>query len=92
MIQADVINLQINLTDLDRSKFYTGTDGKQYLSVTVGQRKEPDKFGNDLYLSYYKEKGAPTVYIKGNAKSVHFNNQAQQPVQEVASKQNDLPF
>lgn len=96
-INCDLINASICLTDLDASQFQIGSDKKKYLNFTINLRKEADKFGNDLSISYKKEKGQETKYIKGNAKTVTFDNSQQpaqaEPFQSKADKQfEDLPF
>ena len=100
MIKADLVNISICLTDLDKSKFKKADNGKLYLNATIGQRKETDKFGNDLTVFYSKSKEereakTETVYIPGNAKSVIF--EAGSPptfTEEIPTKQefDDLPF
>ena len=74
-INCDLINASICLSDLEASQFQIGKDGKKYLNFSILSRKVPDKFGNDLTMSYKKEKGQETKYIKGNAKSVNFDSQ-----------------
>ena len=96
-INCDLINASICLSDLEASQFQLGKDGKKYLNFSILSRKEPDKFGNDLTITYKKEKGQETKYIKGNAKTVTFDNSQQpapaEPFQSKADKQfEDLPF
>lgn len=99
MIQADKINASICLTDLDKSRFHTGKDGKQYLNFTISYRRIPDAYGNDLTMYYAKTKEQreakePTAYIKGNAKTYRYEPQAKPTVQDavVIPPDDDLPF
>jgi hypothetical protein len=94
-ITADTINVSINLTDLDKSKFTTDANGKKYLNFSLNARKEPDKFGNDLTIAYKKAKGEETTYIKGNAKTVTFDNTPTAQAEAIPFKSDtpdDLPF
>ena len=91
-INADIINVSINLTDLDRSKFSSDKNGKMYLNFSLNARKEPDKYGNDLTISYKKDNGKETVYIKGNAKTVNFDNVQAAPAEVSNNNSDNLPF
>ena len=97
-INCDLINASICLSELEASQFQIGKDGKKYLNFSILSRKEPDKFGNDLTITYKKEKGQETKYIKGNAKSVNFEAQPQAQADPFESKADvkfrdeNLPF
>lgn len=64
----DSIDLNICLTDLDKSLFYKSEKtGKFYLNLTIKPRKEPDRYNNDLTLSYKKKnKTDETKYLQGS--------------------------
>ena len=91
-INCDLINASICLSELEASQFQIGKDGKKYLNFSILTRKEPDKFGNDLTLTYKKEKGQDTKYIKGNAKSVNFEAQPAQPTGDPFESKADVKF
>jgi hypothetical protein len=91
-INCDLINASICLTDLDKSQFQIGKDEKKYLNFSILTRKEADKFGNDLTMTYKKEKGQETKYIKGNAKSVNFEAQPAQPTGDPFESKADVKF
>lgn len=52
-----LININLCLSDIPREKIFTSKNGKQYLSICVTERKEPDNYGNDLtaYVNQSKE-------------------------------------
>ena len=52
-----LININLCLSDIPREKIFTSKNGKQYLSICVTERKEPDNYGNDLtaYVNQTKE-------------------------------------
>lgn len=43
-----VLSLSLCLTDIDKSKITTGSNGKLYLNVTVGTKDEKDQYGKDV--------------------------------------------
>ena len=97
-IEADIINFSICLSDLDKSKLKKADNGKIYLNGVINARKEADKFGNNLTLSFSKTKEereakAETVYIGGFAKSIIFDEAGSQPTfTDAPVDENDLPF
>lgn len=100
-MNCDIINLTICLSDLDPEQFYVSpTSKKKYVNLQVGARKEIDKYGNDLTITYKKKKGDPTIYPKGSTgKTFNFQNQqSQQPEPQPQTEnrpienEGDLPF
>ena len=103
MINCDIINLTICLSDLEPDQYFVSTNNKKYLNVTVSARKEPDKYNNDLSVTYKKKKGDETKYVKNSSgKTVSFNNSinnsnnnnsnVENNKQNTVSTNDDLPF
>jgi hypothetical protein len=94
-----MINISICLTDIPKDKITkSDKNGKQYLSIIVDERKEPDTYGNThtAYVSQSKEereKGVKRVYV-GNGKEYKFNKQSSAPQgnSTPTSGSDDLPF
>lgn len=68
------IKLNIDLSSLPKDRIYTAKNGKKYISLTLLQRKEADKFGNTHTIALSKTKAeiegkAATVYV-GSGKYV----------------------
>lgn len=100
-MNCDIVNLNICLTDLDPKQFYVSpTTGKKYVNLQVASRREPDKNGNDLVVTYKKKSGDPTIYVKNsNGKTFNFQNTQSQQTQPPSQTENrpienesDLPF
>ena len=92
--------ISICLSDLPKEKITTSDkNGKKYISLVVDDRKEADKFGNDVtvYVNPTKEERAAKankVYV-GQGKNFDFNNQqAQTPEKKSVTEHDDsgLPF
>jgi len=98
-IEADIINFSICLSDLDKSKLKKADNGKIYLNGVINLRKEADKYGNNLTISFPKTKEEreakiDTVYINGNAKAVIFEEGGNQPTftNSEVTESDDLSF
>lgn len=100
-MNCDIVNLTICLTDLDPDQFYVSpTSKKKYVNLQIGARKEIDKYGNDLTITYKKKKGDPTIYPKGSTgKTFNFQNSQSQSVEphpqtesRPIENEGDLPF
>ena len=105
MINCDIINLTICLSDLEPDQYYISpTNKKKYLNISVSARKEPDKYNNDLSVAYKKkQKGDETKYVKNSSgKTVSFNNSinntnnnnsnVENNEQNTVPTNDDLPF
>jgi len=62
--------LSICLSDLPKDHFSKGSNGKLYVNLTVGIRKEPDQWGRDLKVyvtptKQDKEAHSPKNYVGG---------------------------
>lgn len=87
-----LININLCLSDIPKDKIFTSKNGKQYLSICVTERKEPDNYGNDLtaYVNQSKEEREakqPRQFI-GTAKNLKKTAQTE-PYKAYKS---DLPF
>lgn len=94
--------ISLCLSDLPKGKITEGSNGKKYISLVVDNRREKDKFGNDVtvYVNQTKEeREAKTdkVYV-GNGKTYTFENKQQTsaPVKATSRYDDDsedsLPF
>ena len=45
-----MIILDICLSDIPKEEIYTAKNGKKYIKFVVGNKKEKDEWGNDLYV------------------------------------------
>jgi len=95
-INCDLINVSICLTDLEKKFLQKAENGKVYLNATITDRKEPDKFGNDLSIYYNQRKKndgtrPAKAYVRGNIKSITFNT-TEQPVFTDEPVIDDIPF
>jgi hypothetical protein len=43
--QYDITNISVCLSDINKEDIKTGKNGKKYLSLSVGARKQPDEYG-----------------------------------------------
>ena len=102
-INCDLINGDLNLSKSDKNYFYQDENKDWHMKFTISKRREPDKNGNDLTMSFQKTKEqreakAETKYLPAFVKSVTFESQpAQQTGDPFESKadvkfNNDLPF
>ena len=87
-----LININLCLSDIPREKIFTSKNGKQYLSICVTERKEPDNYGNDLtaYVNQSKEEREakqPRQFI-GTAK----NLKKTAPSEPYKTNKSDLPW
>lgn len=64
-------NIQIDLclTDIDRSKVHQGKNGKNYITLYLNERKEVGKYGETHTLSAGKREDGTTNYV-GSGKYV----------------------
>lgn len=87
-----LININLCLSDIPKDKIFTSKNGKQYLSICVTERKEPDNYGNDLtaYVNQSKEEREakqPRQFI-GTAK----NLKKTAPTEPYNNSKSDFPF
>jgi hypothetical protein len=104
---ASIISANIDLTKIDKSKFYEGKKGKYY-PVTIVLNDEPGQYGDSGYIQTEQTKEerdnkAPKSYL-GNVKVVWTNGQnvntaerdgaapQQQNFSQPAQAEPDLPF
>ena len=93
---SELINASICLSDIPRDQILTGKNGKKYLSISISERREVDRFGNthSVYIRQTKEQREAKeerIYI-GEGKAIVFDKTpAQQPVAEPQIP-SDLPF
>lgn len=85
MNSNEIINISICYDDLkafmnaNQSKFPQAKNGKVYVNLTAKARREPDKQGNDISVSFAQSKEerlakADIVYV-GSGKTFTFENQ-----------------
>jgi hypothetical protein len=87
-----LININLCLSDIPKDKIFTSKNGKQYLSICVTERKEPDNYGNDLtaYVNQTKEEREakqPRQFI-GTAKNLKKTAQSE----PYKTNKSDLPW
>ena len=97
---SKTISCSICISDLDKSDYNTGKNGKVYLNFNVGERREVSEWFHTHYIKNsltkaQKEAGKESKYI-GDGKEKIWDNgggQAQAPVANDFSKESDdLPF
>ncbi len=93
--------LSICLSDIPKDKIKRAENGKAYINIIVGERKQPDQYGNNLFVAMSKtkeerEEKVDTVYIV-NGKS--YTEQRQSPISAeqvdalpAFESHEDLPF
>lgn len=97
------INLQVDVTKLDKTRFYKGEKGTYCNLTTVVDIDVADQYGNNGFITQSKNKGEPKelqLPILGNNKIVWRDNQeqvhqqgvqqAQQAVEQPAQFDDDL--
>lgn len=98
--------ISLCLSDLPRDHMTKGNNGKLYMNLTIGIRREPDQWGRDLkvYVSPTRDdkaKQSPKVYVGGGKMIIFASGEAECPSQEdidaVIPPQNineesDIPF
>lgn len=48
---SKLLSISIDVTKLDKSRFYEGKNGAKYCSLDVWVQDEPDKYGKDASVS-----------------------------------------
>ena len=96
-----MLQISICLSDLPKNKMRMSEDGKKaYIDLVVGNRRDPDKWGNDLFVALSKTKEereakAATVYV-GKGKELFKTAQQTMPHTAHEGLNNnaidDLPF
>ena len=91
-----IINIKVDVTKLDKSRFYKGEKGT-YANLTVAENMDGEsQYGDTLYVfesqsKEEREAKTPKNFV-GNGKEFVFNNgQASTPVEE-SLVDDDLPF
>lgn len=87
-----LININLCLSDIPKEKIFISKNGKEYISLCVTDRKEPDNYGNDLtaYVNQSKEEREakqPRQFI-GTAKNLKKTAQSE----PYKAHKSDLPF
>lgn len=98
--------ISLCLSDLPKSHMTKATNGKLYMNLTIGMRKEPDQWGRDLkvYVTPTKEdreKKANKVYVGGGKTFIFAQSAGIQPTDEEINniipqmptdEKDDVPF
>lgn len=98
--------ISLCLSDLPRTHMTKASNGKLYMNLTIGMRKEPDQWGRDLkvYVTPTKEdreKKANKVYVGGGKTFIFAQSSGTQPTdaeinniipQTPTDEKDDLPF
>lgn len=77
-----MINININLSRIDKTKIYVGKDGNKYVNLILCKRKEADKFGNTHFLAMPKDKenkDAQTIFV-GSGKEYVYKSEVTEDV------------
>lgn len=75
----------ICLTDIPKELITTGKNGKKYLNIEIGERRQPSQFGATHYVKAsvkQEQKRDGVNYYIGDLRPSKFNNQ---PIQNVAT-------
>jgi hypothetical protein len=93
--------ISICVSDIPKDRIKQFENGKKYLNIVVSERKEPDKYGNNLkvIIAQTKEERAANankIYI-GNGKTVEYKSNTVKTPEDVenlpqAEDIDDLPF
>lgn len=91
-----MIVLDICLSDIPKEQIVRAKNGKSYCKLVVAERKEEDRFGQNLmvYMSASKEdRGKPRQFV-GSGKSYTFpnSNVSSNAVRSENDGTDDLPF
>jgi hypothetical protein len=92
---STVMSLSLCLSDIDKTKITTGTNGKLYLNITVGTKDEKDKYGKDVSAWHSQTKEQRTaeekrVYL-GNGE-VLWKSETAGGRPSTDDEKGDLPF
>ena len=91
-----MIILDICLSDIPKEEIYTAKNGKKYIKFVVGNKKEKDEWGNDLYVkvSVPKERREEPPVFVGKGKTYESKGDGRGPKMDLSGKidPDDLPW
>lgn len=92
MIMKLGIELNIDVTKIDKSRIYEGKKGKYLKITTFVNPLEEDKYGNHGMVTHKKEDGEDRAPILGNAKVFWTDDAPKQPKSQPIIDDDDCPL
>lgn len=92
---SKIVSILVSLSDLPKDQIFTSQrSGKKYIRISVGERRDPDKFGNPLKVWVSNRETGERKYV-GNGKVYEIEERtteatAAQPAE--AKQEENLPF
>lgn len=95
-LHADIqFEISLDLTSIPKERITKASNGKKYISLVVGYRKEPDQWGRDLkvYIQQTQEdrkNSEAKIYIGGGKTIIFVDDKTNHTTTD--EKESDLPF